>query len=182
MPLREKVGADSRDDGITYTLHTDGTMCIFDGSRARGEVVIPETIDGYPVTRIRAKAFAGNDQLTRVRISRSIRSIEAEAFRDCYNLFDVEIPAGVAEIGTDAFKHCGRKEDEDLSRGMTAHSRRDLEYMFGWGYEAVESKLIGYQMGVYDGYLYEMTATVARGSYAEAYCKENNIQYMYIAK
>jgi len=66
MPLREKVGADSRDDGITYTLHTDGTMCIFDGSRARGEVVIPETIDGYPVTCIGKEAFLNEQFLTEV--------------------------------------------------------------------------------------------------------------------
>ena len=171
----------SSSNGITYALHSDGTMCIIDGSRASGGVVIPEIFDGYPVTKIRAKAFAGNDKLTRICISRSIRSIEAEAFRDCHNLFDIEIPAGVAEIGTDAFKHCGRKEDEELSRGMTAHSRRDLEYMFGWGYEAVESKMIAYQTGVYDGYLYEITAAVARGSYAEAYCKKNNIKYRYMA-
>lgn len=172
------AGADSSGDGIVYTRHTDGTMCIFDGSGAGGEVDIPETIDGYPVTRIRSKAFAGNDKLTRICIGRSIRCIEAEAFQDCYNLFEVEIPAGVTEIGTGAFKNCGRKEDEELSRGMTARSRRDLEYMFGWGYEAVESKLIGYQLGMYDGYLYEMKATVARGSYAEQYCKNNNIQYV----
>ena len=140
-------------NGILFHLLEDGTASVQRYRGSASSVTIPKMVHGCKVTRI-----------------------QAQAFQDCYDLSHVEIPNTITNIGTNAFKNCGRKEtvDEDLSRAYTAHSRRDLEYMFGYGYEYYESRMIGGEDPVKVSY--ELTATVARGSYAEEYCRKNGIK------
>lgn len=115
-------------------------------------VNIPETVEGYPVVQI-----------------------DADAFSDHYELTRVEIPSGVTYIGMGAFRNCGRvvKEDEDLSRAYGARSRREMEEMFGYGYEYYEGRVMSGEDPITVSY--HLTVTVHRGSYAERYCRQNNI-------
>ena len=139
-------------DGIKFQLNANGTAVIMAYTGASTRIVIPETFQGFRVT-----------------------GIEAGAFMDCYSLSYVSIPASITHIGQNAFKNCGRKEtvDRDLGRAYTATSRRDLEYMFGYGYECYESRMMGGEDPV--KITYDFTVAVTCGSYAERYCKENNI-------
>lgn len=139
-------------NGIEFLLREDGTAAILRYTGSASGLTIPEMVRGHKVTRV-----------------------EAEAFRDCHTLSYIKIPGSIVSIGPDAFKNCGMREDEELSRAACAHSRRDLEYMFGYGYEAVESRLIEYQLGLSDGYLH-VAVTVVKGSYAEDYCRKNHIR------
>lgn len=68
---------------------------------AETRVVIPEGI-----TRIAARAFAGNEAVDRVILPESLQEIGAEAFRDCLLLQTVTFPAGLRRIGAGAFEHC----------------------------------------------------------------------------
>ncbi|MDA7514020.1 leucine-rich repeat protein [bacterium] len=70
-------------DDLIYTT-ADGEITLKDCNRsARGELIIPNTIDGFPVTKI-----------------------DTYAFRDCRNITSITIPEGVTEIGANGFKDC----------------------------------------------------------------------------
>lgn len=98
-------------DTQTYTFKTsnnpDGTISItgYTGT-ASGEIVIPDTIDGKPVTSVNGfgmtKGFSGA-----LRLGSNLKSIENGAFKGCSNLTgELVIPDSVTYIGDNAFDGC----------------------------------------------------------------------------
>lgn len=81
---------------------TNGEIIITGYTGKAETVTVPETIDGYPVTAIGEKAFAGCI-CTQVELPEGIKSIGAEAFAGCENLIKVILPASIAQIGEKAF-------------------------------------------------------------------------------
>src|SRR5579871_4181151 len=71
-----------------------------------GVVIIPEKINGLPVTSIGDNAFAGGSGLTTVTIPNTVTSIGSFAFDGCAGLSSITIPDGVTSIGAYAFKDC----------------------------------------------------------------------------
>ena len=148
-------------DGFVFSKNTDGTLSIESYTGAASTLLIPEKVKRRTVTRINSNAF-----------------------QNCPDLKHIKIPSCIIYIASDAFKKddVPQKEtrmDPDLSRAFTATCRRDLEYMFGYDYMSIESKMIGIELGVTDPTprsSYSIKATVAKGSYAEKYCKENDIE------
>lgn len=66
------------------------------------EVVIPEEIDGLPVTMLHESAFAENETITSVYIPDSITVIPEDAFYHCEKLKHVRLPQTLTEIGSSA--------------------------------------------------------------------------------
>ncbi|MDD6526571.1 MAG: leucine-rich repeat domain-containing protein [Oscillospiraceae bacterium] len=71
-----------------------------------GNIVIPSTLGGYPVTSIGSSAFRYRRSLTSVTIPNSVTSIGYSAFRECTSLTNISIPYGVTSIGDEAFYDC----------------------------------------------------------------------------
>ncbi|MGN0573426.1 MAG: leucine-rich repeat protein [Acutalibacteraceae bacterium] len=70
---------------LSYEI-TDGEVTITDcDESASGELVIPETIEGYPVLSIKTLAFNGID-ISSVTIPKSVENIGTHAFAGCKNL------------------------------------------------------------------------------------------------
>ena len=93
-------------DYYTYTvLGGRATITACDTSIS-GDITIPATLGGYPVTSIGYEAFAWCDNLTSVTIGANVISIGGWAFHDCYNLTNVTISDGVISIGGCAFYNC----------------------------------------------------------------------------
>ena len=88
-----------------YTT-VNGTITITGYTGPGGAVVIPDTIDGLPVTLIGYSAFSGNTSLTSVTIPGSVTSIGVYAFASCAGLTSVTIGSGVTSISFGAFKSC----------------------------------------------------------------------------
>ncbi|OUV57839.1 MAG: hypothetical protein CBC73_00075 [Flavobacteriales bacterium TMED113] len=98
------VNAASLDD-LAYTT-TNGEVTITDCYvSARGELVIPATIDGKPVTSIGGDAFV-DSRLTSITIPNSVTSIGDFAFYDCASLTSITIPNSVTSIGVGALESC----------------------------------------------------------------------------
>ena len=86
---------------ITGYLYFNYSMYLPDNA----EIVIPDTIAGYPVTAIGKGAFAGVGSGASLILSEGITSIGDEAFRDS-KLESLSIPGTVTKIGKRAFSGC----------------------------------------------------------------------------
>lgn len=95
--------------GLDYTINEDGITCTIIGIGAcdrKGEVVIPEYIDGYQVTAIGESAFWAQSKITSVVMSDSVVCIGSEAFSGCRSLKTVTLSASLKTIGRAAFERC----------------------------------------------------------------------------
>jgi hypothetical protein len=84
----------------------NGTITITGYTGPGGDVTIPATITGLPVTSIGDNAFYACFDLTTITIPDSVTSIGGWAFRDCYSLTSVTIPDSVTNIAVWAFADC----------------------------------------------------------------------------
>jgi hypothetical protein len=84
-----------------YTTNA-GAITILGLTQFVGDMTIPITINGLPVTCIADGAFAQNT-VTGVTIPGSVTSIGAGAFGACYSLTNANIGNGVTSIGAGAF-------------------------------------------------------------------------------
>ena len=73
---------------------------------AAGELEIPDTIEGYPVTSIGVGALGYLPGLTSITIPDSVTSIDEGAFSGCTGLTTVTIPDGITYIPSGLFSGC----------------------------------------------------------------------------
>ncbi len=89
-----------------YIYETNnGAITIIGYTGSGGDVTIPATINGLPVTAIGNGAFNGS-ALTSVTIPDSVTSIGNDTFSWCEYLSSVSIPNSVTKIGNDLFYRC----------------------------------------------------------------------------
>ena len=85
----------------------------------KGELVIPESLGGYPVTGIGPRAFINCSNLTAVRIPSGVKTIDYGAFSECHGLESVTLPASVTRIGSWAFTRCRNLASIDIPVSVT---------------------------------------------------------------
>lgn len=133
------------------------------------------------VSIIKYGAFCNCDNLTNVSMPKSITSIGVYTFSGCKNLTNISIPQNVKSIGDSTFWGCVSLESVTIPNSVTSIG----DYAF-CNCEKLKSitipysvKSIGkYALGWYLGsYMSEFTIYGLRGSAAEKYAKENNINF-----
>ena len=103
----EQSPAEGKASGdYTYTVLENGTAEITGYSGEDENVVIPGTLDGYPVTAIGEQAFLNCSSLTSVTIPEGVTAIGNDAFFNCTGLTSIVIPDSVERIGNSAFCDC----------------------------------------------------------------------------
>ncbi|MGN0543663.1 MAG: leucine-rich repeat protein [Acutalibacteraceae bacterium] len=103
--LSPKAGAET--EGIyTYTVSNGEAIIERRISDVSGDITIPDTLGGYPVTVISNMLFSYCTGLTSVNIPDSVTSIDECAFYKCTGLTSVKIGNGVTSIGDCAFSGC----------------------------------------------------------------------------
>ncbi len=85
-----------------------------------GNVTIPATLGGYPVTAIGESAFAGCTALESITIPDSVTSIGNGAFSGCGKLTSITIPDSVTSIGSHAFYNCTALESIAIPESVTS--------------------------------------------------------------
>ncbi|MBQ7045508.1 MAG: leucine-rich repeat domain-containing protein, partial [Clostridia bacterium] len=98
----EYILMDEQAEDYTY-LETNGEVTITGYTGTDLEVVIPDKINGKPVTTIGSKAFHTNRKITSVTLPDTLKTIGSEAFRGCSSLTSVTFNEGLESIGTYAF-------------------------------------------------------------------------------
>ncbi len=142
---------------LRYTVNEDGTATVVgsvgaDSSFLWAALVVPEKLDGHPVTSIADGAFSMFHHLESVVLPDSLTSIGARAFSDCYRLENIIFPDSLVSIGDEAF----------LQANLQNASLPDTLAFIGENAFRLDVGLV---------------CSVSEDSYAEKYCRKNSIPY-----
>lgn len=107
---------------LTYTTNSGAiTITGFVGpSSGVTNVVIPDSINGYPVVAIGNYAFYHCTNMPSVVIGNNVNSIGSGAFSSCYNLTNLMIPNSVTSIGAGAFDSCYKLSNISIPASVTS--------------------------------------------------------------
>jgi len=104
-PTWEGYPAQQMGSGGNFTYIISDSQVIITGyTGPGGAVVIPGSIEGFPVVSIGSNAFGNNNTITSVVMPEGIVSINDAAFGYCQALASVDIPNTVTYIGSRAFR------------------------------------------------------------------------------
>ena len=109
--------------GLKYSLSGDGAYYIVTGiGTASGDIIIPDTHEGLPVTYIGSSAFRYCSSLTSIETPAGVTSIGYGAFWDCSNLESVTFAEGsqLTSIGDYAFEDCSSLISIEIPAGVTS--------------------------------------------------------------
>ena len=133
------------EEGIKYKIDEEKQIAIIvgvDNTICSENIIIPERIEGYPVTQMGNYAFQDNSKivsiqmpntitemgyslfkncikLENVTLSKYINSISFSTFEGCTSLKNIEIPSKVSFIGSSVFKNCTSLESIKLPSEIT---------------------------------------------------------------
>ena len=105
-------------------------------------VVIPETIEGMPVTAIGGSAFFQRTSLTSITLPAGVTGIGDFAFSGCTSLPSITIPASVTSIGSGTFALC-----TSMTSIVVADRNPSFTAVDGVLYDKQGSQLICYPAG-----------------------------------
>lgn len=114
----------SPEDDYTYSVSNgEATITKYNGDG--GDVVIPETLGGYPVTGVGEAAFRAHPGLTSITIANNVTSIGRLAFWECTELTSVFIGDSVDFINGSAFYGCSALTELVVSESNPSYTSYD---------------------------------------------------------
>ena len=177
--------------GGEYTYHklSDGTVKITKYNGKAETLEVPGELGGKTVTGIGDYAFSDCVRLRSVSLPDSVTSIGKMAFFSCRYLTSVTLPEGLKTIGDSAFNGCEMLTSVVIPYGVT-----DIGgYVFA-GCKALTSVTVPGSVKNMGEYIFKvaqadnpfltrypdgLTVIVPQYSYAEEYCRENGLKYVY---
>ena len=99
---------------------TLGNVTITGYNGLGGDVVIPRTLDGNPVTAIGDYAFQNKNTITSVVVPEGVTHIRIGAFSNCMGITSVTLPDSLTSIGTNSFFACTDLTDINLPPNLEA--------------------------------------------------------------
>ena len=155
----------------------DGTLQISGYTGSDETVVIPDQIYGYPVTAVGGTAFMSVDGLKHVVIPEGITAIYGQSFANNYELESVQLPGTLEKIGYASFEFCSSLKEIVIPEGVTS-----IESDAFWGCDNLTKVTLPESLeeidadGAFDyDTLDSIRFTVTEGSFAEQYCRENQL-------
>lgn len=91
---------------FTSTTNSDNTITVTGYAGPGGDVTIPDTINGLPVTSIGQGAFFTCSNITDITIPTNVNNIGDGAFYGCSSLTSLTIPNSVTNTGERMFYFC----------------------------------------------------------------------------
>lgn len=107
---------------LNWEKTKEGTARLLGVTDMPGELVLPEKIEGLPLTEVGPYCFAKNKYLERVVLPDTISKIDRMAFYNCTGLKELELGANLTELGGDAFMNCHNLHQLKVRCGAKASS------------------------------------------------------------
>lgn len=153
----------------------------FGGCWALKQVNIPDK-----VAVIGERAFADCRSLYAVNLPEGITAVGSETFSYCTTLQNVTIPGTVTTVGKCAFQGCMALETVIICEGVVEIARHAFQNCRNLKSVVLPQSVRKIKNDTYKGTApqtifhndAEVTVTVMSKSYAERYCKRNNIRYI----
>ena len=189
MPALALSGCGLSNREYTYRRLSDGTVEITKYNGKAEALEIPSLLEGKTVTSIGTYAFSDCNSLRSVTIPGSVKNIGELAFLFCKNLTSVTLRKGVTKIGDSAFSNCLALTSVTIPEGVT-----DICDHAFYNCRMLTSVSLPYSVkhigkdafsvpktgnGSFTAPAEELTVTVPEDSYAEQYCRENGLKYVY---
>ena len=106
------------EEGLTYIIeNSEVTVTGVQGKCV--ELIIPEEIEGLPVTKIAEKAFEFNNYIRSAYVPDSVLSIEDYAFDCCENMQNIRMPERLEDFGLSVFQGCHSLESIVIPERVT---------------------------------------------------------------
>lgn len=165
--------SNASDGTFTYKVYKNG-IALTGYNGTGGEVTLPSTVNGSPVTVVGEYVFGEDSGVTKVTIPSGYTAIGPSAFYRCTTLTQVDIPGSVTSIGKKAFAY-----NESLTNVTVPDSVTDLGAGVFFGCSALtECKLPASMTQIPDQTFYGCTSltysipenVTAIGSEAFYYC------------
>ncbi len=83
-----------------------GKVMILDYYGSDSDIVVPDTLEGYPVRAIGEEAFYHHKFVKSITLPEGVEYLGKSAFSSCYNAESINIPESVTHIGEMAFYSC----------------------------------------------------------------------------
>ena len=113
-------GNHTTEDGLIYRIYSEESYAEITGYNGNGKnLIIPESLDGVPVTSIGQQAFVNCTTLESVEIPDSITRMGYWAFSGCSNLKQVKLSKNLKYINMDCFSECSSLESIVVPEGVT---------------------------------------------------------------
>lgn len=186
-----------REEDFEIRVRADGTAEITGYTGSTLYLVIPDTLQGHPVTAIGENAFEDAPTIQRVVVPEgvteigymafagsalyqitlpdSLRSLGSSVFNSS-GLLSVEIPAGVTEIPDYTFYYCTGMKNVTLPEGITFIGKNAFGICGSLKSLTIPASVsfIHEEAFAYCSCVFTVTA----GSYAEQFCREHELQYV----
>lgn len=109
-------------DGVMWSyVVANGKATIMSGTTpCVGEMAVPDTLGGCPVTAIGGDAFSSKNEISKMTLPKGITTIGDYAFASCSSLMAINIPGGVTSIGKCAFGDCRGLTSVTIPEGVTS--------------------------------------------------------------
>ena len=107
---------------LTYSISNGEAIIESCETEASGDIIIPYSLGGYPVTKIDSWVFSWCESIKSVVIPEKVTSIGAYAFYYCTSLEKVVMGDNVVTIDENAFNNCKSLSDLTVSKNLTTIS------------------------------------------------------------
>lgn len=137
-----EIGFRMQDGELSYIKNEDYIM-VTGYTGTSSELIIPEHIEGLPVTHIAKKAFLSKKYLRTVSLPNSLEEVGGWCFAYCYNLEQIKFPKKCLRLGKSIFLECNKLSKISVEKGteeLLAAAVRDLKSYYLLNLNEIGSK------------------------------------------
>ena len=124
---------------LSYEINNNEVSITDCDTSIGGNIEIPDTIEGYPVTTLGDNAFAQCLNLKGVIIGNNVKTIGYKTFFECFALEELTIGSSVTIIGESAFAKCGSLKIVEIPESVTTIG----DYTFSYCTNLTDCKISG---------------------------------------
>lgn len=140
-------------------------------------VIIPATLDGYPVISVGTNAFSSRYSVERVVLPEGLIFLEKTAFRYCPALRSISFPSTLRSIGEYAFYRCENLEEVVLPDGLTELGSRAFQGCHSLRYATIPASVARIPYYTFFECHAQLTICAPRGSAAERFASSKGYHF-----